>query len=128
MMHPNDCRVGARAKPWNIGAALLSAFWISACANSVEPTPPTSLSSEPLTAADVAQIREPIERLTHRSAAPPQLGSDGTTQIVDLQGGFQTVTMVRKNPDGTHTQICTDSTDEAVRFMLSEPKPSAEDR
>jgi hypothetical protein len=36
--------------------------------------------------------------------------------------------MVRKNPDGTHTGICTDSADEAVRFMLSGPTPTVEDR
>ena len=111
-----------------IGAALLSAFCLSACANSAEPSPATSLSREQLTAANAAQIREPIERLTHRSAAAPEVGSDGTTEVVDLRGGFQSVTMVRKNPDGTHTGICTDSADEAVRFLLSEPTPAAEDR
>lgn len=113
---------------WNIGAALLSAFCMSACASSAEPASATSLAPEQLTAANAALIREPIERLTHRSAAAPEVGSDGTTEVVDLRGGFQSVTMVRKNPDGTHTGICTDSADEAVRFMLSEPTHTVEDR
>ncbi len=128
MTYDRNFRTRARANTWNIGAVLLSAFFASACANSAEPSSATRLSPEQLTAANAAQIREPIERLTHRSAAAPEVGSDGTTEVVDLRGGFQSVTMVRKNPDGTHTTICTDSADEAVRFMLSEPTPTAEDR
>ncbi len=123
--HPN---FRSRASSWKIGAALVSAAFMSACANSAEPVSATSLLPEQLTAANAAQIREPIERLTHRSGAAPTVGSDGTTEVVDLRGGFQSVTMVRKNPDGTHTGICTDSADEAVRFMLSEPTPTVEDR
>src|SRR5258708_12690206 len=93
----------------NIGAALLSAFFASACASSAEPLSATSLSPEQLTAANTALIREPIERLTHRSAAASEVGSDGTTEVVDLRGGFQSVTILPKNPHRTHTALCTDS-------------------
>lgn len=128
MEYRPDDRTRTRAKTWSLRAALLSLFCLSACTSSAEPTSTTTLSREQLTAANAAQIREPIERLTHRTAGTPQVSTDGTTEVVDLRGGFQSVTMVRKNPDGTHTGICTDSADEAVRFMLSEPRPAAEDR
>ena len=107
-----------------LSTVMVLACCAVACANPGESAPATSVSTQQLN----AEIREPIERLTHRSAGQPQVGADGTTQVVDLRGGFQSVTMVRLNPDGTFSGICTDSTDDAVRFMTSEPTPTAEDR
>ena len=122
-----DCPKLRRRTPvskWKVGTSLLFACCAAGCANPGESAPATNLSTQQLN----AEIREPIERLTHRSAAEPQVARDGTTQVVDLRGGFQSVTMVRRNPDGTFSGICTNSADEAVRFLTSEPAPAVEDR
>src|SRR5215468_10003061 len=95
-----DCPKLRRRTPvskWKVGTSLLFAFCAAGCANPGESAPATNLSTQQLN----AEIREPIERLTHRSAAEPQVARDGTTQVVDLRGGFQSVTMVRRNSDGT---------------------------
>ena len=110
-------------KTWKMGTALVFAF-VSACANAGEPTPAASVSTQQAN----TQIREPIERLTHRSAGAPQKASDGTTELVDLRGGFQQVTMIKQNADGTFSMICTDSTEQAVRFLTSDAPATVEDR
>lgn len=122
-----DCSKLKRHTPvsrWKVSTSLLFACCATACANPGEPTPATTASTRQLN----AEIREPIERLTHRSAGETQVARDGTTQVVDLRGGFQSVTIVRRNPDGTFSGICTNSTDDAVRFLTSEPAPAVEDR
>jgi len=109
---------------WKVSTSLLFACCATACANPGEPTPATTASTQQLN----GEIREPIERLTHRSASQPQKAADGTTELVDLRGGFQQVTMVKQNADGSLSTICTDSTEQAVRFMTSDAPATVEDR
>ncbi len=45
---------------------------------------------------------------------------DGGT-MVDLQGRFQSVAVVKKNPDGTLAQACVESKKEAEDFLNSKP-------
>jgi len=122
-----DCSKVRRRIPVStrkLSIALVFACCAAGCSNSGESAPATNLSSQQLN----AEIREPIERLTHRSAGQLQRASDGTTDLVDLRGGFQNVTIARQNADGSFNTICTDSTDQAVRFLTSDAPATVEDR
>lgn len=105
-------------------AALFLAFCRTACVSAGEPTAAKTLSPEQVN----TEIREPIERLTHRPTSEPASSSDGKSVVLDLEGGLRYVTMVSRNPDGSHTTICTNSADDAVRFMLSPPAPTTAER
>jgi hypothetical protein len=48
--------------------------------------------------------------------------------LLDLQGGFQHTVIVRRNPDGTHSIICTDSIDQATEFLARSPQSKIEEQ
>jgi hypothetical protein len=49
-------------------------------------------------------------------------------QKVDLTAGFHHAVIVRKNPDGTHSIICTDSIESATEFLARPPQAPVEEK
>jgi hypothetical protein len=109
-------------------SALALALTLGAC-QGPEPsvTPSKSPSGIALTPEVAREVRE-LEPLLRRPTNLPLTRDSRGGQFLDLQGGFQHAVIARRNPDGTHSIICTDSIDQATEFLARPPKSKIEEQ
>jgi hypothetical protein len=85
---------------------------------------PTKVALSPEVAQQVRELEPLFRQPTNLRVTRDSRG----TQLVDLQGGFQHAVIVRRNADGTHSVICTDSIDQATEFLARPPQSKVEEQ
>src|SRR5262249_30325175 len=79
--------------------------------------------------AEQAQQVRRLESLLKRPSSDLPSSTDANgRQSVSLQSGFRNVVMVEKNPDGSHSIICTDSLDRATEFFAGGSRNTLEEQ
>jgi hypothetical protein len=76
--------------------------------------------------AEQARRLEPF--LKRPSQHLPSSADANGRQSVSLQAGFRNVVIVEKNPDGSHSAICTNSLDRATEFFAGGSRMTLEER
>lgn len=83
----------------------------------------------PVNPEQVGEVRSSLESMLTRTPEGMTLtwGENGA-QTVHVQGGFQHVFIVEKNPDGSFSTTCTDSLEIATRALDGTSSRSVEER
>jgi hypothetical protein len=82
------------------------------------PAAPSSSSEAISATSPTAEQTRDLEHLLKRPSHLNSVTLDSSgTQSVDLRNGFNSVIMVEKNPDGSHSALCTDSLERANEFL-----------
>ena len=114
---------------WVALAALV--LTLGACQGpevSATPSSPDT-PTRPALSAEQARVLSGLEPLLqHPSQDLPVTVDAMGGQKVDIGVGFQHAAIVRKNPDGTHSIICTDSIEGATDFLARPPQMLVEEK
>jgi hypothetical protein len=118
----------APVNPAGLSALAALGLTLGACqgpeASVTQSISPSGIALSPEVAREVRELEPLLRRPTNLKVTRDARGG----QSVDLQGAFQHAVIVRRNPDGTHSLICTDSIDQATEFLARPPQSKAEEQ
>ena len=113
---------------WVALAALV--LTLGACQGpevSATPSSPDT-PTRPALSAEQARVLSGLEPMLRRPSHLPVTIDAAGGQKLDLQGGFHHAVIARKNLDGTHSIICTDSIESATDFLAGSPRTLVEEK